>query len=486
MEKINRRKFIEKSFIYNGSVLVGAAFGWPFFRTFSLPSDGNYYMPIQDSNPSIVRHPKKCIECRACIDACEKKQQVYGTYKASKTNHVCINCGTCVIACGAGAITEKYNWQEVLDAIDDPSKKVIVSISPAVPAGIGDYFGMPSGSYLSENIIGACRALGFDYVLDTNFSADLTIMEESNELLERIQGKEELPQFTSCCPAWVKYVEIYYPSLLKNLSTTRSPIIMQGAMVKSYFAKKEHIKPANIVHVAIAPCTAKKTEVAREELTTDGLQSTDISLTTNELAIMLKSRKIELAAQKGTYDSFMGSASGGGMIFGNSGGVMRAAIRTAYFKITGNNPPADLLELKQIQGLTGLKEASVKIGDASLNVAVCYEMQNAKVLLDQVKNGTCKYHFIEVMTCEGGCVGGAGQPPKDKKNLEMRTSALNSADSKNTIRYSHENAEVKALYKDFLGQVGGTKAKKYLHTEFNDKSQLILPVVVEKQLEKAE
>jgi iron-only hydrogenase group A len=482
MNKINRRKFIQKSLIYNGAIFFGATWISPFLSNLFLPSSVDYYLPIQESNPAIARYEKKCTGCRACIETCKEKQTVYGTYKSSKTNHVCIHCGTCIKTCEKGALSEKYHYQKVFDAINDPSKIVIGSVSPSVPAGIGDYFGMPSGSYLPENIVGACRAIGFDYLLDTNFSADLTIMEESNELQKRIQEKAELPQFTSCCPAWVKYVEIYYPSLLKHLSTTRSPIIMQGAMVKSYFANKKGIDPKNIIHVAITPCSAKKYEITREELTTDSMPSTDIAITTNELAIMLKSRNIDLVNQKGKYDSLMGSASGGGIIFGNTGGVMRAALRTVHYNITGKNPPADLLELKQIQGLSGLREATVQIGKVSLNVAVCYEMRNAKVLLDQVMNGSCKYNFIEVMACQGGCIGGAGQPANET-NLELRMSALNSADSKAATRYSHENPEVKAIYKDFIGSVGGTKAEKYLHTSFNDKSSLLLPVLVEKQLE---
>ena len=397
MEKINRRKFIEKTLMLNGSIFLGATFGGRFFRKISLPSGEDYYLPIQDSNPSIARNAKNCVECGACIEACKEKQLVYGTYIASKTNHVCINCGTCVQACEGGALTEKYCWEKVLDAIDNPSKIVIASVSPAVPAGIGDYFGMEAGSYLSENIGGACRALGFDYVLDTDFSADLTIIEEANEFQKRVLGNGTLPQFTSCCPAWVKYVEIYYPSLLKHLSTARSPVIMQGAMVKTYYAKKKGIDPRNIVHVAITPCTSKKFEVTRPELTTDGMRSTDIAITTNELAIMLKKRNIDLASQKSKYDSLMGTASGASVIFGNTGGVMRAAIRTAYYNLTGSNPPSDIMELKQIQGLTGIKEATVTIGKTTLNVAVCYEMRNAKVILDQVMKGTCKYDFVEVM-----------------------------------------------------------------------------------------
>ena len=384
------------------------------------------YLPIQEDNPAIALWKKKCEECGDCIEACATKQTVFGTYLASSSKHVCIHCGSCIIECEEKAITEKYHWQDVLAAIDDPSKIVIASVSPSVRVGIGDYFDMAAGSYLVENMVGACRAVGFNYVLDTNFSADLTIMEEAGELQKRIEQKTDLPQFTSCCPAWVKYVEIYYPSLLGNLSTVKSPIAMQGSLVKSYFAQKTGIDPRNIVHVAITPCSAKKYERTREELVTDGLPGTDIVITTRELAKMLKNRKISLTAQTGNFDPLMSSASGAGIIFGNTGGVMRAALRTAHFNITGSNPVGNLLELKQVQGLTGLKEAKVAIGSATLNVAVCYEMRNAKRLLDQVKNGTCKYDFIEVMACKGGCVGGAGQHAGSDK-IEKRISSLNSA-----------------------------------------------------------
>jgi ferredoxin hydrogenase len=382
-------------------------------------------------------------------------------------------------------MSEKYHWQDVLKAIDDSSKIVIASISPSVPAGIGDFFGIPSGSYLSEDITGACRNLGFDHVLDTNFSADLTIMEEANELQKRIMEGGNMPQFTSCCPAWVKYVEIFYPSLVKHLSTTRSPISMQGAMVKTYFAQKNNIDPQNIVHVAITPCTSKKFEITREELVTNGMRSTDIAITTNELALMLKSRNIDLSARKDAYDLLMGTASGGGKLFGNTGGVMSAAIRTAHFNLTGKNPPADLLELNEIKGLEGLKSATVNIADTKLKVAVCYEMRNAQVLLDQVANGSCEYDFIEVMACKGGCIGGAGQPTSDVTKLEDRIKALNTADSQAATRFAHENPEIISLYKDLLGKPGSEVAEKYLHTHFTDKSDLLVPILAERQLEPA-
>jgi iron-only hydrogenase group A len=474
MSKVNRRKFLGNIVVYNASVIIGANL----IMACSKDSFGGQdsqeleYLPIQDDNPAISFWKKKCEECGDCIEACAVKQKVFGTYQASSSKHVCIHCGSCIIECEEKALTEKYHWQDVLAAIDEPSKIVIASVSPSVRVGIGDYFDMAAGSYLVGNMVGACRSVGFDYVLDTNFSADLTIMEEAGELQKRIQQKADLPQFTSCCPAWVKYVEIYYPSLLANLSTVRSPIAMQGSLVKSYFAQKTGIDPRKIVHVAITPCSAKKYEITREELVTDGLRGTDIVITTRELAKLLKNRKVSLTAQTGNFDSLMSAASGAGIIFGNTGGVMRAALRTAYFNITGTNPPGNLLELRQIQGLTGLKEAKVAIGSATLNVAVCYEMRNAKVLLNQVINSTCKYDFVEVMACKGGCVGGAGQPAGSSK-IEKRISALNSADVHATSRFCHENPEIKAIYSDFLGEVSSPTAKKYLHTTYNDKSFML-------------
>jgi ferredoxin hydrogenase len=297
-------------------------------------------------------------------------------------------------------------------------------------------------------------------------------MEEAGELQKRLQENVSIPQFTSCCPAWVKYVEIYYPSLLPYLSTAKSPVSMQGSMVKSYFAQKTGINPLNIVHVAITPCSAKKYEITREDLNIEGLRTTDIVITTNELAKLLKMRNINLTAQTANFDSFMGTASGAGIIFGNTGGVTRAALRTAFYNITGMNPPENLLELQQVQGLTGLKEAQVTIGKTVLNVAVCYEMRNAQKLLEQVMNGSCKYHFIEVMACKGGCVGGAGQPAGSSK-IQKRISALNTADIQASTRYCHENPDIKAIYTDFIGQVGGPTAKKFLHTTYNNKSYLL-------------
>ncbi|MCX6279510.1 MAG: [FeFe] hydrogenase, group A [Bacteroidetes bacterium] len=474
MEKISRRKFFGKCLVYNTTVILGG--GW--FLSCSKDSNGAEfnsdleYLPIQHDNPAIALWREKCEECGDCIEACAEKQKVFGAYQASASKHVCIHCGTCIKECEEGAITEKYHWRDVLDAIDNPSKIVIASLSPSVRVGIGDYFGLEKGSFMLENMVGACRAAGFDYVLDTNFSADLTIMEEAWELQRRITEKVNIPQFTSCCPAWVKYVEIFYPSLLKYLSTVKSPISMQGSMVKSYFAQKKGIDPRDIIHVAVTPCSAKKYEITREELSIDSLRSADFVITTNELSKLFTSRNIDLTAQTGSFDSFMGAASGAGIIFGNTGGVTRAALRTVYYNITGANPPDNLLELQQIQGLTGLKEAQVSIGATNLNVAVCYEMRNAQKLLEQVMNGSCKYHFIEVMACKGGCVGGAGQPA-GSSTIQKRIGALNMADQQAPTRYCHENPEIKAIYKDFLGTTGGTEAKKYLHTTYNNKSHLL-------------
>ena len=474
MRKVNRRKFLGEMVAYNASVIFGANLLMACSNaSFGKPGSNELEcLPIQDDNPAIALWKKKCEECGDCIEACAVKQKVFGTYQASSSKHVCIHCGSCIIECEEKALTEKYHWQDVLAAIDDPAKIVIASVSPSVRVGIGDYFDMAAGSYLVGNMVGACRAVGFDYVLDTNFSADLTVMEEAGELQKRILQKSNMPQFTSCCPAWVKYVEIYYPSLLDNLSTVRSPIAMQGSLVKSYFAQKMGLSPENIVHVAIAPCSAKTYEITRDELITDGVRGTDIVITTRELAKLLKNRNVSLTAQSGNFDSLMSAASGAGIIFGNTGGVMQAALRTAYFNITGANPPGNLLELKQIQGLVGLKEAKVAIGSTTINVAVCYEMRNARVLLNQVMSGTCKYDFIEVMACKGGCVGGAGQHAGSGK-IEKRINSLNRADMQASTRYCHENPEIKSVYKDFLVEVGSPEAKKYLHTIYNDKSYML-------------
>jgi ferredoxin hydrogenase len=474
MKNVDRRKFIRNVFAYNATLILGAnLLGACSKDVLGSPFDTELeYLPIQNDNPAISLNMQKCEECGDCIEACAEKQKVFGTYPASSTNHVCIHCGTCIMKCEEGALSAKSHWQEVINAIDNPSKTVIISVSPAVRVAIGDYFDLAKGLFLIENIVGSCRAVGFDYVLDTNFSADLTIIEEAYELQKRIQENTLIPQFTSCCHAWVKYVEIYYPSLLDYISTVRSPIGMQGSLVKSYFAQKNGLDPNNIIHVAVAPCSAKKYEITREELTTDGLPSNDIVITTKELALLLKSRNIDLTAQTGSFDSLMGAASGAGIIFGNTGGVMRAALRTAYFNITGVNPPANLLELQEIQGLVGLKQATVTIGEAKLKVAVCYEMRSAELLLDQVRNGNCSYDFIEVMACKGGCVGGAGQPTTNSV-IEKRIRALNIADMEATTRYCHENPEITAIYSDFLGEAGSPMAKKYLHTTYNDKSSML-------------
>lgn len=472
MAKIDRRKFIKDSLFINGGIIFGSGFLSPLL----LPAALDYHVPIQENNPSLLWTQDKCKGCRECVTACSEIQLIHGTYKSVKGHHVCIHCGKCLTICPHGAITERFHLKEVNAAIADPDKIVVASISPSVPAGIGDFFGMQVGSYMSSNIIGACRSLGFDYVLDTNFSADLTILEEAHELQKRIENKSVLPQFTSCCPAWVKYVEMYYPSMVKHLSTTRSPNIMQGALIKTYFAQRKKIDPSKIVHVIITPCTAKKYEISREELTTEGMRSADFSLTTNELALMMKDSKIDIAASKGKFDSLMGRASGSAKIFGNSGGVMRAAVRTAHYNITGKNPSEDLIQLQDVQGLKGLKEATVNLGGTNLNIAVCYEMRNAKKILEQIKAGTCKYHFIEVMSCEGGCIGGAGQPAKSVEILEKRTAALNKEDENADIRFCHENQEIKNAYKKFLGQPGSETAEKFLHTAFVDKSALLVPV----------
>jgi ferredoxin hydrogenase len=475
MGKINRREFIEKALLCNGYVFAGSTVLTPWFGNLFSPQAYAYHVAIQGNNPSISWSEEKCKGCKECVTACSVKQNVQGTYKFAKGHHVCIHCGACIQVCTYGALTEKYSYNDVFTALNDPSKVVIASIAPSVPAAIGEYFGMAAGSYLPGNLTGACKKLGFDYVLNNNFSADLTVIEEAYELQKRIENKSKFPQFTSCCPAWVKYVEMYYPALTPHLSSAKSPFSMQGALIKTYFADKMKINPSDIVHVAIAPCTAKKYEILRDELSTDNLRSTDIEITTNELAMMLRDKNIQLLSEKGKYDSLMGKSSGAAAAFGNTGGVMTAALRTAYFNMTGSNPSPDFVKLTDVEGEDGIKEATAVIGDKKLNVAVCYEMRNAKKILDQVKAGTCKYDFVEVMACKGGCVGGAGQPAKSAGDLEKRMNALKQADVNSSTRFSHQNPDIKKLYKQLLKNPGSIKSEELLHTTYLDKSSLLVP-----------
>lgn len=440
---------------------------------------------IEPDNPSICREEEKCIKCGMCKEVCTNEIGVHGTYTLDETSGkaICIHCGQCANVCPPASITEVYEYEVVQAAINDPDKVVIVSTSPSVRAALGEEFGMPKGTFVQGKMIALLRALGVDYVLDTNFAADLTIVEEASELIERITaGKKPLPQFTSCCPAWVKFAETYYPELLPNISTAKSPIGMQGPTIKTYFAKKMGIDPEKIVNVALTPCTAKKFEIRRAEMNAAGkllgdptMRDMDQVITTRELALWAKEAGIDFATlPDSTYDKLMGEASGAGVIFGNTGGVMEAALRTAYTFVTGEPAPKQLYTLEEVRGYDGIREASLTIGDTLVNVAVVYGTQNARKMIERVKEGTKQYHFIEVMTCPGGCIGGGGQPRDliaDADEVrKARIASLYRKDEQMTLRLSHENPEIKQLYETFYGKPLSELAEKMLHTAYINRS----------------
>ena len=413
---------------------------------------------------------------------------VHGTYTLEETGNkaICIYCGQCANVCPVDSITERDEAPQVQKAIADPDKVVVVSTSPAVRASLGEEFGMEPGTFVEGKMVALLRALGADYVLDTNFAADLTIVEEASELIRRITEQDRpLPQFTSCCPGWVHFAEIYSPELLPHLSTAKSPIGMQGPTVKTYFAKQMSLDPKKIVHVALTPCTAKKFEIRREEMHAaadyhgvEGMRDTDNVITTRELARWAKAAGIDWnTLEDSAYDSLMGKASGAGVIFGNTGGVMEAALRTAYEYLTGQAAPESLLQLSPVRGYEGVREAQVDMGDLKLQVAVVYGTANARTFLQRMKESGKQYHFVEVMACPGGCIGGGGQPKDLMKNADetrkSRIAALYQRDSSMTLRTSHENPEIKEVYKAFYGQPLSELAEQMLHTTYQDRSELI-------------
>ncbi len=445
-------------------------------------------VPIEPDNPSIVRAEEKCIKCGMCKNVCTQDIGVHGTYTLEQTGDeaVCIHCGQCANVCPPSSITERYEYPEIRDAVKNPDQIVIISTSPSVRAALGEEFGMDAGEFVEGKMVALLRKLGVNYVLDTNFAADLTIVEEASELIERVtKGTAPLPQFTSCCPAWIKFAEMYYPELIPNLSTAKSPIGMQGPTIKTYFAKKMGLDPTKIVNVALTPCTAKKYEIRRPEMHDAGhyyddpnMRDMDFVLTTRELALWAKEEGIDFASlSDSAYDNLMGEASGAGVIFGNTGGVMEAALRTAYEYITGEEAPAQLYDLQPVRGYEGIREASVTIGDLDVNVAVVYGTANARRMIERMKQGEKQYHFIEVMTCPGGCIGGGGQPKdlfKDADEVrKARIDSLYKKDAEMTLRKSHENPSIKRIYEEFYGKPLSEMAEKMLHTMYEDKSMIL-------------
>lgn len=440
-------------------------------------------VPIEADNPSIVRNESLCIKCGQCSNVCTSPVGVLGTYALEQTGDraICIHCGQCANVCPVGSITEVYEYPEVKAAVQDKDKIVIVSTSPSVRVALGEEFGLPKGAFVQGKMVALLRALGVDYVLDTNFAADLTIVEEASELLARIKGETDkpLPQFTSCCPAWVKFAETYYPELLPHVSTAKSPIGMQGPTIKTYFAQKMGIDPRKIVNVALTPCTAKKFEIRREKMNAAGqklgideLRDMDNVITTRELALWAKEAGIDFTSlEDSDFDKFMGEASGAGVIFGNTGGVMEAALRTAYAYLTGEQPPKEILKLKPVRGYDGLREASVEIAGRVINVAVVHGTENVRKL---IAGGIEKYHFIEVMTCPGGCIGGGGQPKDFAYDADAarkaRIEGLYERDAEMELHLSHENKEIQQLYQEFYDTPLSDMAEAMLHTAYQERS----------------
>lgn len=443
-------------------------------------------VPIECDNPSIQRDEEKCIKCGQCKNICQDYIGVHGTYTLEETGDkaVCINCGQCANVCPVSSIHETYEYQLIQEEMKNPDKIIIFNTSPSVRIALGEEFGMADGSFVEGKMVAFLRKLGARYVLDTNFSADLTILEEGTELIRRLTKQTKpLPQFTSCCPAWVKYLEIYHPDMRDNLSTAKSPIGMQGPTVKTYFAKKMNLDPTKIVNVAVTPCTAKKYEIRREEmcdagkyLGIEGMRDMDYVITTRELAKWAKEENIDFASlEDSSFDPLMGEASGAGVIFGNSGGVMEAALRTAYEIMTGQSAPADLLNYTPVRGLDDVKEASVEINGMTVNIAVIFGTKNASEFIEKMKTGDKQYHFIEVMTCPGGCIGGGGQPKDTKYQGDIlrakRIAGLYNRDQSMILRKSHENPEIKQLYAEFYQEPMSDLAEEMLHTSYTDKSK---------------
>lgn len=440
---------------------------------------------IDDSAAHMIRDNSKCVLCRRCSAVCEKVQGigVIGANQRGFATNIgsafemglgetsCVSCGQCIAVCPTGALTEKDNTDEILEAISNPEKHVIVQTAPSVRAGLGEEFGLPIGTNVEGKMAAALRRIGFDKVFDTDFAADLTIMEEATEFLHRVQNGGVLPLITSCSPGWIKYCEHYFPDMTENLSSCKSPQQMFGAIAKTYYAQKAGIDPKDIVSVSVMPCTAKKFEIGREDQDAAGVPDVDIAITTRELARLIKRlgiRFLDLPEEK--FDDPLGEATGAAVIFGATGGVMEAALRTAVETLTGEELAS--LDFVDVRGTKGIKEATYTVAGMDIHVAVASGLGNARELLNKVKSGEANYHFIEIMGCPGGCVNGGGQPqqPASVRNFQdlraLRAKALYDADAANPIRKSHENPAIKKLYEEYLGEPGGHKAHELLHTTY--------------------
>ena len=449
-----------------------------------MPENQIPCVPVRKDNPSLAKDPQICIYCGQCRDRCIEATGIAARFieNGPAEPFLCVGCGQCIGICPTGALRSKSSTEAIKEAIADPDKIVIFSTSPSVRVALGEDFGMPAGSFVEGQMVDALRKLGGDYVLDVTFGADMTICEESVELVKRIVGGGTLPQFTSCCPSWVRHAENCYPKILPHLSTTKSPIGIQGATIKTYFAGKNGINPRQIVNVAVTPCTAKKAEILRPELNDavaymDGaLQDNDYVLTTHELATWMKDVGMDFDSldPDAQYDDMMGKGSGAGVIFGNTGGVMEAALRAAYSIMTGEEPSEDFLDLEPVRGQQQIKGAVVKIKDRTLRVGVVFGLNAADTLLES--GAYQKFDFIEVMCCPGGCIGGGGQPvdparPDDPERRDARIAALYSDDARGEKRSALDNPDVQNVYSEFYEKPGSPLAEKLLHTTYSPKKE---------------
>lgn len=441
-------------------------------------------------SPSIVRDFNKCVLCRRCVATCKKVQNVgaidvanrgfkscVSTVENASLNNVnCINCGQCIMSCPTGALHEKDNTKDVWNELKNEDKIVIVQTAPAVRAALGEEFGMKIGTNVTGKMVTALKRLGFDKVFDTNTGADFTILEEANELIERLRNGGTLPMITSCSPGWIKYIEMNYPDQLGHLSSCKSPHQMFGALIKSYYAEKIGVAPEKISVVSVMPCIAKKFEANREQMNVNGIKDVDYVITTRELARMIKQAGIDFVKlEDSCFDDPMGEATGAAAIFGSTGGVMEAALRTAAEKLTGET--LTNVNFEAVRGEDGIKRATVKIGDKEVKAVVAHGLGNAQIVMNEIRSGKADYQFVEIMACPGGCIMGGGQPirsSKDRATIDirkLRADCLYSIDEKSKIRKSHENPVVLKIYEDYLGEVGGHKAHELLHTSYVEREK---------------
>ena len=442
---------------------------------------------IDTSSPAIVRDPSKCILCGKCVRVCEEIQgvsaidftgrgsgaEVSCAFDEGLNVSSCVNCGQCVMVCPTGALAERQHIRQVMDAINDPEMLVVVQHAPSVSVTLAEEFGMKVGIDVAGRMTAALRKIGFDRVFDTGFGADLTVMEEAHELVDRIRSGGRLPLLTSCSPGWVKFLEEFYPDLMENVSTCKSPQQMLGAVIKGFWAEREGIDPRKVYSVSVMPCTAKKFEAGRPEMIREGLPDVDAVLTTRELAEMIRMFGMDLASQESEApDTPFGERSSAGKIFGASGGVMEAAVRTAYWMITGED--LSQLKLDAVRGPDGIKEARIDIDGMELGVAVVSGLGNARKLLDQIRDGREDIHFVEIMTCPGGCINGGGQPfAADLDAVRARMDALYRIDSEEGVRTAHSNKAVSRLYEELLEEPGSQKAHRLLHTSYGKREVMV-------------